>query len=578
MLASPLLQALAARRRPVPGLRRLSPDEVVRLKSQGNLWSETAELWAGPGFQADLVAGNRFVGRVVLDGQIYHSTLDDAELGPDCLVDRCPLIRRAWLGPGAVVRHSSLDCSAPTSFGLGSVMKAGLETPGREIALWDNLTLESAEHYLTDADLRTEVAALVAAVRFDRTVIEAGCEVINVGQVDRSYLGPACRLVGVSLVDECTLLSSSDEPVTLGTAVQVRQSVVQWGARLDTAAQVTRSALLEYSGAERQALVTESLLGPNTVAGGGEVTASFLGPFIGFHHQSLLIAAWWPEGRGNVGYGANIGSNHTSRSPDQELWAGEGTFFGLATAIKFPANFQEAPYSLIASGVVTLPQRLALPFSLVLDEPLDGPETRGLNRVIPGWVLRENAYLLLRNEHKYAERNRARRHAFDLRVFRPEIVEKLWKARVVLANTEGKPVYTKDHLPAVGKNYLLEEDRRQALDEYRHFLRYAALKLYAEDRLFGLPCDRAWLDGLLARLRLDTFSEAQNLHAYLHEERALLASSLKAKEKDDQRGAELIPAYRTFHRPADEDEFLTRKRRSLDELEEKIRQKTGSAS
>jgi len=78
----------------------------------------------------------------------------------------------------------------------------------------------------------------------------------------------------------------------------------------------------------------------------------------------------------------------------------------LATAVKFPANYQDSPYSILASGVVTCLKSLSLPFSLILDEPLDSVETRGLNRVIPGWVLRENVYLLLRNEMKFSTRTR----------------------------------------------------------------------------------------------------------------------------------------------------------------------------
>jgi len=433
------------------------------------------------------------------------------------------------------------------------------------------MTLDAGARYLTDLALQHEIDDLASAVIFDRTVVGAGVKVINTPWIDRTYLGPGAQVLAAQKIDQCTILSSREEPVVLGAGVHVRDSIVQWGAEVDSAAQVVQSILLEYSGAARQALVTESLIGPNTVVGGGEVTASFLGPFVGFHHQSLLIAAWWPEGRGNVGYGANIGSNHTSRSPDQELWAGEGTFFGLASAVKFPANFHDAPYSILASGVVTLPQRLALPFSLILDEPLDTEATRGLNRVIPGWVLKENVYLLLRNEAKYFQRNKARRHQFDLRIFRPETVEKLWKARVVLANIEGKPVYTKADHPALGKNYMLEEDRREALNVYREFLKYAALKLFAEQELNGTACDRDWLTGLFRRLNLDYFSTEQNLNLYLAEEQVLWSSSLRAKAKDDLRGATIIPDYEAFHRPAEEDGFLKKKQEELRQLAEKIR-------
>jgi len=572
MPESPLLQALEPLRVARTGFRPLTETEKQTLRSQGNLWRPGCVLLAAPGFDLACIHFNRFAGTVVLSGEIYHSVLEDVEISEGAMVDQCPLVRRTLIGSQALVRHSTLNCSAPTSFGVGSVIKAGLETPGREIRIWDSMTLETGERYLTDLVLQKEVDDLSVAVVFDRTVVGAGVQIINTPWIDRTYFGPGTRVHAAQRIDQCTIHSSTEESVFLGAAVQLRGAIVQWGSEVGSAAQVVQSILLEYSGAGRHALVTESLIGPNTTIQGGEVTASFLGPFVGFHHQSLLIAAWWPEGRGNIGYGANIGSNHTSRSPDQELWAGEGTFFGLATAVKYPSNFHEAPYSILASGVVTLPQKLSLPFSLVLDEPLDREQVRGLNRVIPGWVLKENVYLLMRNEAKFLQRNKARRHSFDLRIFRPEIVEKLWKARVLLANIEGKAVYTKSDLPAVGKNYMLEEDRREAVAVYREFLRYAALKLFAEKVLDGVPCNEDWLKGLFRRLNLDSFTTAQNLAFYLEEEKALWEASLRAKERDDQRGATIIPDYEKFHRPAEEDEFLLKKQEQLVDLAEKIRQ------
>jgi hypothetical protein len=578
MLESPLLEALALLRSAPTSARALTPAETEQLRRQGNLFGPGCEVRAGAGFEASTVHFNRFSGKVVLAGEVYHSVLEDAELAAGALVDGCSLIRRTVIGPGAVVRDSYLDCTAPTSFGVGTVIKAGLETPGREIRIWDAMTLEAGERYLSDPELREQVEALTQAVTFDRTIVGAGVHILNTPWVDRAFFGPGTRVHAAQRIDTCAFLSSPEESVFLGSAVQLRGVIVQWGAEVGSGAQVVQSILLEYSAAGRQALVTESLIGPNTSVSGGEVTASFLGPFVGFHHQSLLIATWWPEGRGNVGYGANIGSNHTSRSPDQELWAGEGTFFGLATAVKFPANFQDAPYTILASGVVTLPQRLSLPFSLITDEPLDTDTTRGLNRVIPGWVLKENVYLLMRNEAKYLQRNRARRHAFDLRIFRPEIVEKLWKARVLLANIEGKPYYTKADLAAVGKNYMLEDDRREALQVYREFLKYAGLKIFAERELYGVACDLEWLRGLFRRLNLDYYSTEENLTLYLAEEHRLWSSSLRAKERDDTRGAAIIPDYETFHRPAEEDEFLLYKQEELAKLAEKIRSPGPSVS
>jgi hypothetical protein len=75
-----------------------------------------------------------------------------------------------------------------------------------------------------------------------------------------------------------------------------------------------------------------------------------VGPFIGIHHASLVIACTWPMGRGNVSYGAMLGANHTGRVNDQEFLSGEGCFYGLGVKLKFPFNTIEAPYSLFSGG------------------------------------------------------------------------------------------------------------------------------------------------------------------------------------------------------------------------------------
>jgi hypothetical protein len=51
----------------------------------------------------------------------------------------------------------------------------------------------------------------------------------------------------------------------------------------------------------------------------------------------------------------------------------------------------------------------------------------------------------------------------------------------------------------------------------------------------------------------------------------LWTASLRAKERDDRRGAQIIPDYEAFHGRAEEDAFLRTKQESLDLLERKIR-------
>ena len=112
---------------------------------------------------------------------------------------------------------------------------------------------------------------------------------------------------------------------------------------MDTMGMVHSSVMCEHTHVERHGMLTDSVLGPNSGVAEGEVTASLCGPFVGFHHQSLLIATYWPDGKGNVGYGANVGSNHTSKAPDQELWPGEGVCSAKHAAGVLLAGTSNAP-------------------------------------------------------------------------------------------------------------------------------------------------------------------------------------------------------------------------------------------
>ena len=81
-----------------------------------------------------------------------------------------------------------------------------------------------------------------------------------------------------------------------------------------------------------------------------------------------------------------------------------------------------------------LPQRLDLPFSLINRPTMHregvSPE---LNEVFPGWILYGNYYMIVRNEDKFANRNKSKRNLFEMSIMRPDIIAMIVKARNSLA-------------------------------------------------------------------------------------------------------------------------------------------------
>ncbi len=588
-------------------VRPLFAEEIIRLEALGNHADAWSRVRVADGFDFRRVRQCSFHGDVVLGAfggrarvaeglelptGVYRSTVADSVIGHDALVRDVALLVNYAVGPGALVLDCGrVTCEAGTTFGVGTELPLAVESGGREVRVYAEITTEVAAAVARSrsrpdllARYARAAAAYAARAASPRGVVGPGAVVRGTPEVRNTFVGARARVDGATRVADCTLLSNAEEPTAVESGACVTRSVLQWGSRVDTLAVVGHSVLTEHSYAERHAKVTASLLGPNTGVAQGEVTASLVGPFVGFHHQALLIAALWPEGRGNVAHGACVGSNHTSRAPDQEFWPGEGTFLGLGCNIKYPADFSRAPYSVVACGVTTLPQKVTFPFALInapSARPAEVPPA--FNEIVPAWVLSDSLYTLARAPRKQRARDRARRARFDFEVFRPEIVDLMLDAARRLEVVAPGTVYTEREIPGLGKNYLTEPHRRAAARAYRFFAEYYALRgLFWRADAVARSAPAA-LAGLLARP--SETSPWEHQRRLLHDELGITdvreglgrfqkAAEVVAREverskaKDDERGARVLDDYAAAHAPACRDELV---RQTWDETRRALR-------
>jgi hypothetical protein len=559
-------------------VRPLREVEIRELIAGGNTSDGWHRVRVAEGFRTGRVRQSEFRGDVVLgrfDGTtrlpggtelpsgVFRSTVADCVIGHDALVGNVGLLAGYVIGERAVVSDCGrVVCDGPTAFGNGVTLAIGPQCGGRWLRAFAEITLDLADA-LTSAPGRgavaTRYAGLLAAyleqARSDRGVIAAGAAVAHAQVVRNVFVGPAAELDAVTRVEECTLLSSPDEPVRLRDGACASEALLQWGARVTGPAAVERAVLLEHAAVERFGRVTDSVIGPNTAVGGAEVTASLVGPFVGCHHQALLIAARWPAGRGNLGHGAAVGCNHTSRAPDQEATLGEGVFVGLGAVVQYPADLTRSPYSVLASGVTLPPQKIAFPFSLVRPaaEPVGGA-LPGANVLVPGWVLSENLYAVQRSRMKFASRDRAVRHRLAHEVFRPEVMALVADALRRLERATGREVYTEREVPGLGRNVLLERHRAAAVRCYaEHLERFHLLRLL--DRVTGGEEHEARRRlGRLAGL-LEAYAEGVE----------------RSKARDEERGPLVIDDYADAHAPTRDDPVV---RQTWDEVRQRQEQLT----
>ncbi len=670
-MASPHLSAVA-RLRALPSApsRALTRGEIDTLERCGNRtlpgtpWSHVRVLLPERNTPADqawtsAVVGNSFGGRVLLgasfaasvrvDGVdlpagVYRSVLVDAVVCDGARVADTALLARAVVGVGAVVVGCgsvvmlSEDGAATSTFANGRSLALAVEVGGRDVTIFAEITLEDAARACgnrADVDALAardaEVQAYAAAASAGHTLIDDGALLLHCPRICNAYVG-ARALVRASTVTDATVLSSALSPTEITGGSLVENSLVQWGCAVHSMAIVSGSLMCAASHVERHAKLLDSVLGPCSGAAEGEITSSLVGPFVGFHHQALLIACFWPAGRGNIGYGANVGSNHTGKAPDQEIWPGEGVFFGLATSIKFPSNFAKAPYTLVATGVVALPQRVEMPFSLINSPGRAWPDTSvspAFNEIMPGWILSDNLYMVLRGETKFLKRGaKARalgalegRADYEHEAFRPSTVRMMVDARARLAAAAGKGtrvgdgevVYTSKQVPGLGKNYMLEKARKKGMLAYSDFIRFYCVRAMwralqaGEDAgsVFGggggggtagarygafdavstivrssgggggggrSRVVEEWFAFALPLLREDAgpaYTVQAALTEYVDLQRRFAASVLASKQKDDKRGPRVIDGYADAHGAAERDDKVVRK--AMADAEEEAR-------
>eukprot|EP01012_Entosiphon_sulcatum_P006090 TRINITY_DN12840_c0_g1_i1.p1 TRINITY_DN12840_c0_g1~~TRINITY_DN12840_c0_g1_i1.p1 ORF type:complete len:651 (-),score=96.14 TRINITY_DN12840_c0_g1_i1:31-1983(-) len=565
-------------------LRALRREDIAIMESRGCHCSDWTAVRVDANFDPFRMRNVDFQGRCVIGamtGQlelepgislpcgVQNCSLINCQIGSDCLLENVRFAANIIVESGCVIFDvGSITCSGKATFACGQQLPLGIEVGGRELPLWAEVTVDRAAIVVQYRGVEKGIAAVAEAVdKYTRSVaspvawVRAGTFVAHTVKIRDAYLGPSARIEHALDLSNVCILSTREEPVVVSSGASVRDSLLQWGVKVAGNGIVRSSALLEHSGVDEMGVVNDSLVGPNTSISKGEVTASLLGPFVGFHHQSLLISAFWPEGKGNIAYGAKVGSNHTGRAPDQEVWPGEGTFFGLGCSIRFPTDFSQAPYSLVASGVSSLPQRMTMPFSLIktpeegLAKDCGQPIPRAFNELLPGWGLYNNAYALARMENKFQKRDKAHRHKFEYLALRPAVMRLVMRALETLQSVqELKNIYMDADIRGIGKNFMRECARQKAIAAYRSVLKRYALRILLSEREGTLRiAGSAEIGHEIANFVMpdESFEERmKELEAVEHANARIVEDS---KAQDDRRGAEIIPGYADAHTSAAED-------------------------
>ncbi len=536
--------------------RGLDENEISQLVSQNNFCQNWELIKVEPDFTTNNIKNSIFEGEVFLPrftsenklAGIFNCHIKNCVF-ESCLAHNVQLLENVFVGKNSILRACG-DIRGTLSRPkiLTMPIHPGSEMESRSLWFEENLTVESATKWLqisSNQQLEVKEKKISEIPNNNPKYMYIGPDVhiCGVGEIVNCYIDEATQIQYASRVSNSVILGSTSNPCNIGNCQLIENSGLQAGCTVKNGAIVRNSIIMEASELDEQVIINQSLIGPNNHCAKGEITACLLGPFVGFHHQSLLISVLWPEGKGNVGHGAKVGSNHTGRKPDQELIPAEGMFFGLGCQVKFPGNYSKASYSLIATAVVLPPQKVECPFSLITqEENLLAGYSPLLNNIMPGWMWGTNAYSLFRSLFKFKERNKSSHNIPDS-LFSQKIAEHVLNACMFLKNiSEKKKYYTEEDIPEIGQNILSDAQRLKALDNYSNYIYFYLLQSSMESSI---------MEAFLSVAGLTSFYKITDPAQYLISGKNLLeeleTKLLKSLARDNKRGREIFSDYDNFH-------------------------------
>jgi hypothetical protein len=538
--------------------RPLTEEEIGTLESQGNTSSDWSCLRVEPSFSPQKIRNSHFSGAnylpqfsgtvlleegLELETGIYSSLIHNCVLGNACIRNISLLSNYCIDDKVCLMNSGDITWNSGPFPTLGTSIHPGTEEKMRSVWITEFTSVESAfEAAKLDQEEQKAIESYLEACKKD-WVLSTGyigresC-ITNTPRIGNTWIGSFVKIKGAQSIQNSFLAGilegEEEEQKNLSIVVEngcvIQNSLVQTNVKISGANNIEHSFLCSQSTVGVMAFISHSLIAENTSVEKAEVFSSLVGPMVGLHHQSLLISALWPQGRGNIGHGANVGSNHTGRKPDQEITPGEGLFFGLGCSIKFPCNLQQSPYSIIAAGVTLPPQKIACPFSLI-----NTSKSSFQNEIFPGWMWYANPYALFRNIYKIQDREKSTLSTEEL-LFPKCFGQWTLSALELLEKGFSQNI--------CGHSFLSEENRKKAIQGYRSYL------------ICWLWCqNQQELENSVSLSIKEYLRQTMGKKDFLLENKGTLASLATSLEnsfyKDFHKGEQVFNDYSTFHSKGD---------------------------
>ena len=384
-------------------------------------------------FDPNLIAHSEFVGTVVfgnlqaatlkyhdlvLETGVYHSLVKSCVFGENVAVRNVRYLDNYKIGDRAMLFNiQEMSCTNHSKFGVG-ILKEGEpasdrveiavsnENDGRAVLPFESMIPADAfiwSRYRDDKALMNRFVDLTEygndKKRTTFGIVENDVVIKNTSLIKDAKIGSCAYIKGAFKLKNITVLSSEEEPSQIGEGVEMVNGIMGYGSKIFYQAVAVRFVIGRNCQLKYGVRVLNTVLGDNSTVSCCELLNNLIFPFHEQHHNSSFLIASTIMGQSNIASGATIGSNHNSRSPDGEIYAGRGFWPGLCSDFKHNSKF--ASFVLVSKGSYQCELNITYPFSLVSIDSTDQAIT-----IMPAYWFQYNMFAMARNNSKFKKRDK----------------------------------------------------------------------------------------------------------------------------------------------------------------------------
>lgn len=358
-------------------------------------------------FYGDIRLGKFEKNVEVAQGFVKHSGINDATLrnvtvGNDCLIEKVGnFINNYTIGDDCYISNiSTLETREGASYGAGSAISVLNEMGDGNVVLFRELNSQLAAFMVKHSRdkeliniLRQFIDDEVRVSTPARGIIGNNVKIINTKDIVNTVIKGDCEVSGAARLNECTILSSEDASVFIGTGVICENSIICDGCSINNSVKMQDCFVGEACQITNGFTAEASLFFANSYMANGEACAAFCGPFSASHHKSsLLIGGQFSFY--NAGSNTNFSNHAYKMGPLHYGLLERGTKTASGSYILMPATI--GAFSVCMGKLMHHPDTRNLPFSYLIAYgetmylvPGRNITTVGLYRDIKKWPKRD---------------------------------------------------------------------------------------------------------------------------------------------------------------------------------------------